>query len=448
MKKTGTQRSGKKNIIDLKLILRTLQYRNYRLFFIGQGLSLIGTWIQRIALSWLVYRMTGSAFFLGLVGFSSQLPSFLLSPFAGALADRLNKYRLIIITQAVAMLQAFILAWAVLTHSIAVWSIIVLSILLGFINAFDIPVRQSFVVELIGRREDLGNAIALNSAMFNVARLLGPGLAGIMINSVGEGVCFLINAISFIAVLISLFLMKIPYHKIKQKTGNILHEIKDGLRYAYHFEPIRYILIFLSIMSLVGMSYVVLMPVYVKELLHSGPEIFGILMSSSGIGALLGAIYLASRKSVLGLGKKITYSAAIMGGGLILLSQVHVLWVAMIMLFIIGLGMMVQMASSNTVLQTIVSDEKRGRVMSFYTMAFMGTAPFGSLMAGSLAGKLGAPSALILGGAACILSAIWFLKKLPVLRKKVRPIYVEKGILPQVASGIGTASNLTRPPEM
>ncbi len=435
------------NSTGFKVTFRTLRYRNYRLFFGGQFISLIGTWMQQIAMTWLVYRLTNSAFLLGIVGFASQMPSFLLSPFAGVLADRLNRHRVVIATQVLAMVQALILAILTLTSTISIWHIIVLSTFLGLVNAFDIPARQSFLLDMIENKEDLGNAIALNSSMFNGARLIGPSIAGLVIAAIGEGPCFLLNALSFIAVIAALLAMRLPAQKKKPQHRGMLHGFKEGFNYAFGFMPIKYILILLALVSMMGMPYSVLMPIVAKDILHGGPHTLGFLMGATGIGALTGALYLASRKSVIGLARWIALSAAIFGIGLVGFSFSRSLWISMALLFVVGFGIMVQMAASNTILQTIADDDKRGRVMSFYTMAFMGIAPFGSLMAGSLAGEIGAPLTLFISGIACMIGAIAFAGKLPLLRKEIRPVYVKIGIIPEVSSGIQSAAELTIPPE-
>ncbi len=431
----------------LKIIFRSLQYRNYRLFFGGQSISLIGTWVQRIAMPWLVYSLTGSVFLLGVVGFAGQIPTFLLAPFAGVLTDRWNRYHILIITQILAMIQALILAFLFFIGTIEVWHIISLSVLLGCINAFDIPARQAFVVEIVEKKEDLGNAIALNSSMVNGARLLGPSIAGVLIASTGEGICFLLNGLSYLFVIVSLILMKVKSQKREIQNPNLIKELKEGFCYTFGFAPLKFIILLLGLISLVGMPYAVLMPVFAKEILHGGPHTFGFLMGASGAGALMGAIYLASRRSVLGLGKIIPLSAGIFGFGLVTFSLSRLFLLSLILMIITGLGMMLQMASSNTLLQTIVDDDKRGRVMSFYTMAFMGTAPFGSFLAGGLASFLGAPNTLIIGGIVCVLGALIFARKLAELRKMIHPIYVRLGIISEVAVGIQRATELTVPPE-
>jgi MFS family permease len=412
-----------------KTTFRSLQYRNYRLFFYGQSISLIGTWIQRIAVPWLVYSLTGSAFLLGLVGFAGQIPTFLLAPFAGVLVDRWNRYTLLIITQILAMIQALILAFLFFDKSLEVWHIILLSIFLGCINAFDMPVRQSFVIDMIEKKEDLGNAIALNSSMVNGARLIGPSIAGILISMTGEGICFLLNGVSYIFVIVFLLMMRISPKKVKPHKTHVLHELIEGFTYTFGFKPIRYIILLLGLVSLMGMPYTVLMPVFAKTILHGGSHTFGFLMGASGIGALTGAIYMASRKSVLGLVKIVPLFAAVFGFGLIVFSLSHFFLLSLLLMLVTGLGMLMQMTSSNTILQTIVDDDKRGRVMSFYIMAFMGTAPFGSLLAGVLANNIGAPNTLIIGGISCILGAIIFARKLPELKKMIRPIYIRLGII-------------------
>lgn len=405
--------------MDIKNIFRALRYKNYRLFFGGQSVSLIGTWMQKIAMSWLVYRLTGSVFLLGIVGFTGQIPTFLFAPIAGVLADRWNKRRIFIITQIFAMAQALCLALLVMTNTVQVWQIISLSIVLGIINAFDIPARQSFLVEMIECREDLGNAIALNSSMVNGARLLGPSIAGVLIAAVGEGLCFLINGLSYIGVIWALMAMEICPAKKPAVRKNILHDLKEGVVYAFGFAPIRFVILLLGLVSLMGMPYHVLMPVFAKEVFHGGPHTLGFLMGATGGGALAGAVYLASRKAVLGLGRKIPFAAGLFGFGLIAFSHCTIYPLALALMFITGFGMMVEMAGSNTALQTMVDDDKRGRVMAFYTMAFMGMAPFGSLIAGALAGTIGAPNTLMFGGAFCVIGALLFLRKLPELKECV-----------------------------
>ena len=429
-------------LTGLKSIFRSLQYKNYRLFFYGQSISLIGTWVQRIAVPWLVYDLTGSVFLLGIVGFAGQIPTFILAPFAGVTVDRMSRYKILIITQVLAMVQAFILTFLVYTKTIQVWEIIALSVFLACINAFDMPARQSLVIDMIEKKEDLGNAIALNSSMVNGARLLGPSIAGILISLTGEGMCFLINGLSYIIVIYFLFQMKINPRKVLTKTKQGMKGFKEGLNYTFGFAPIRSIILLLALVSLMGMSYTVLMPVFAKTILHGGSHTFGFLMGATGMGALSGAFYMASRKSVLGLEKMIPIFSAIFGMGLILVSFSNSFWISMPLMVIVGLGMLMQMTASNTILQTVVDDDKRGRVMSFYMMAFMGTAPFGSLLAGYLASRIGVPNTMIIGGVSCILGAIVYTKELPKLVRKIRPIYIKLGIISEVTSGIQTATEL------
>ena len=444
-----TKKSFKNSLVDLfglSNIVRSLRYRNYRLFFYGQSISLIGTWIQRITVPWLVYRLTGSVFLLGLVGFAGQIPTFLVSSFAGVLIDRWNRHKILVITQILALIQALVLALLFYEKSISVWHIAILSVFLGIINAFDMPARQSFVVDMIEKKEDLGNAIALNSSMVNSARLIGPSIAGILISLTGEGMCFMINAISYIFVIAFLLMMKITPRKIEAQDTNAFQKFKEGFTYTFGSLPIRYIILLLALVSLMGMPYTVLMPVFAKTILNGGSHTFGFLMGATGVGALMGAVYMASRRSAAGLEKFIPWFAGIFGLGLILFSLSTNFILSMFLLLITGFGMLMQMTSSNTILQTIVDDDKRGRVMSFYTMAFMGTAPFGSLLAGALASKVGAPNTLFIGGVACILGAILFMRKLPEIKRTIRPIYIGLGILPEIATGIEVATELTSPP--
>jgi MFS family permease len=386
--------------------------------------------------------MTGSTLLLGVVCFAGQIPTFLLSPVAGVLTDRWSRYRVLLFTQIVSLVQAAVLAGLCLTGVIQIWHIVVLSIILGCINAFDVPSRHSFVIDMVEKKEDLGNAIALNSLMFNGARLIGPSVAGIMLATTSEGICFLLNAISYIFVIISLLMMRLHLKVTQRKDERILNELGEGLRYAFGFAPIKHLLILLSISSLMGMSYTVLMPVFAKEILHGGSNTYGFLMGAAGLGALMGALFLASRESVLKLGRVVPASAILFGVGLIILSFSRIFPLSLVLMIFIGLGMMMQTAASNTIIQTITEDDKRGRVMSFYTMAVMGTAPFGSLMAGGLAKVIGTPWTIFIGGIACIIGALFFLKKLPELRTIVRPIYVKLGIIPEVAEGIQSASDI------
>jgi MFS family permease len=431
----------------VRFVLRALRHRNYRLFFGGQSVSLIGTWLTRVATSWLVYRLTDSAVMLGIVGFAGQIPAFLLAPVAGVLVDRWDRRRLLVVTQTLSMLQSFALAVLALSDSIAMWQIIVLSLFQGVINAFDMPGRQAFVVEMVEDREDLGNAIALNSSMFNGARLVGPSIAGVLIASVGEGMCFLLDGISYLAVIASLLAMRIKRREIGAERSSVLRGLVDGFRFTFGFAPIRNILLLVALTGLMGMAYIVLMPIFARDILHGGAHTFGFLMTSIGTGALSGALYLASRRSVLGLGRIIPLMTATCGVGLILVSWSRVLWVSLPLLSVVGFAIMVQTAASNTILQTIVDDDKRGRVMSFYATAFLGMMPFGSLLAGEMASRLGSPDTIMIDGIAMLLGAGLFARRLGQIREMIRPIYVKRGIIPEVALGIQTASQLTGQPK-
>ncbi|MDA8169923.1 MAG: MFS transporter [Nitrospiraceae bacterium] len=414
----------------MKNILRALRHRNYRLFFAGQGVSLVGTWMQRVAVSWLVYRLSHSVMLLGIVGFAGQLPTFLLAPLAGAIADRSNRYRFIIVLQALEMVQAFVLAFLVLTGAIQVWHIIALSIFLGVVSSFEIPMRQSFIIDMLEDRGDLGNAIALNSSLVNGARLLGPTVAGVLIAAAGEGMCFLVNGISYMAVLAALLAMRIKKKERKGKAPkNVLQSVREGFSYAFGFPPIKAVLLLLAVVNLVGMPFRMLLPVFAARILHGGANTLGFLTGATGAGALAGAVYLASRKSVIGLGRIIVVSSCIFGASLMLFALSENVWVSLGLMAMTGFGMMVQMAASNTVLQTIVEDDKRGRIMSFFTMSFMGMAPFGSLLAGSVANRIGAPDTVLIGGLCSIAAALLFAGRLPLIREQVRPLYESKGII-------------------
>lgn len=428
---------------SLKFALRALTHRNYMLFFAGQTTSLVGTWMTRLAQSWLVYRLTGSAFLLGLVGFSGQIPTFLLGPFAGVWVDRLDRHRVLVVTQALSMVQSFALAALTLTHRITVPQIVWLSVFQGLINAFDMPARQAFVIEMVESREDLPSAIALNSSMVNASRLIGPSIAGAVIAAVGEGWCFFIDGVSYIAVIASLLAMHLVRRQIAARAsykGHGWEEFVEGWHYVTRSVAIRSLLLLLALISLVGMPYTVLMPIFAGDVLHGGAHTLGFLMGASGVGALVSAGMLAARKSVLGLGRIVAMTAAIFGAALIGFSASRMLWLSLLMMVATGFGMMQTMAAINTVLQTIVDEDKRGRVMSFYSMSFVGMAPFGSLIAGGVASHVGAPWTLAVGGAMCVVGALWFTRELPAIREKVRPIYRRLGILPEVAEAMQVAA--------
>ncbi len=410
---------------------RALRHRNYRLFFFGQGTSLIGTWLTRVATSWLVYRLTGSAFLLGLVGFAGQLPTFLLAPIGGVLVDRVSRHRALVITQALAMVQSALLAFFALTH-ITVWHVLALAAFQGLINAFDTPARQAFVVEMVDAREDLANAIALNSSMVNAARLIGPSVAGVLIAAVGEGWCFAVDAVSYLAVLASLLMMRIKPLARPPRQTHVWAELREGLRYVGGFGPIRAVLLLLAVVSFTGIPYTVLMPIFASRVLHGGADLLGVLMAASGLGAVVGALWLAARQSVLGLGNTISVAGALFGAGLVAFALSRWTWLSVALLLVVGAGMMVQMAASNTLLQTLVDEDKRGRVMSFYTMAFFGMMPFGSLAAGWLGARIGAQWTVVAGGVATVVAVLWFVRKLPGLRREAQPIYERLGILPEL----------------
>jgi MFS family permease len=412
-----------------RLLLRALRSRNYRLFVTGQGISLIGTWMQQVAMSWLVYRLTGSAMLLGIVGFTSQIPSFLLAPVAGVLADRWEKRRLLFATQTLALTQAALLAAIVLTGMVQIWHIVLLSLFLGMVNAFDIPVRQSFVVQMVDSREDLSNAIALNSSMVHGARLIGPAIAGLLVASVGEGVCFAINSASYLAVIAALAAMQVAPRLSRFESHNVLHELQEGVRYAFGFKPIRSILLLLALISLMGMPFSVLIPVFAREILHGNSDTYGFLIAASGSGAFAGAFYLASRRSVIGLDMVIVRAAIFFGTGIAVFALSNRFVLSMASLVVAGFGAMTLVASCNTIIQTIVDEDKRGRVMSFFTMAFIGMTPFGSLIAGALAGSIGAKQTVLIGGMSCLAGGVFFFRQVPQLREKIRPIYIDRGII-------------------
>jgi MFS family permease len=428
---------GVRNRSSLEHSFRALRHRNFRLFVTGQFISLIGTWMQTVALGWLIYRLTHSPFLLGLAGFLSQIPSLFFSPLAGVLADRWNRHRMVIGTQCLFMLQALVLAALVLSGRATIFEILALNLFLGFVSAADVPARQSFVIEMVQDRDDLPNAIALNSSVFNVARLVGPSIAGVLIGLVSEGVVFLLNGLSYVAVLAALIAIRVPRRERHATSApNVWAHLAEGVRYVAHFAPIRAVLLLLGLVGLVGTPYGVLMPMFAADVLHGGSHTLGFLVASIGLGALTGALFLARRRSVRGLGNVIVWAVVAFALGLMALALVRREWIACVLLAITGFGMMVHMASSNTIVQTLVDHDKRGRVMSLYTVAFMGTMPVGSLLAGALAARIGAPRTVAIGGAICLVAAALFARALPGLRAQVRPIYARLGILPEIASGL------------
>ena len=412
----------------LPVVLRALKHRNFQLFFSGQLISLVGTWMQTVAQSWLVYRITGSSLLLGAVGFASQFPVFLLAPLGGIVADRNSKHRIIIATQTASMLLAFVLAALTLSGRIQVWHVIVLASLLGTVNAFDIPARQAFLVEMVGK-EDLLNAIGLNSSMFNAARVVGPAVAGILVSTIGEGWCFFANAFSYLAVIAGLLLMKLEKRQAPQRAASALEDIFEGFRYARSTMPILALLLMLGLVSLVGVPYAVLMPIFADKILHGGARGLGILMSAAGLGALMGALTLAMRKGVKGLGRLVAAAASGFGVSLILFSFSRSFWLSVLLLVPAGYSVMLQTACSNTLIQTLVPDNLRGRMMGLYSMMFMGMAPLGALGAGVAADVLGAPKTVAFGGVVCLLGAAVFARFLPQFRTEARQIIVAQGMV-------------------
>jgi MFS family permease len=407
----------------LSRTLRAFKHRNYQLFFGGQLISLSGSWMQSLAQAWLVYRLTGSAVLLGFVAFAGQFPVFLFATVGGVFADRHRRRRILVATQTASMLLAFVLAALTLTQWVQVWHVFVLAALLGLVNAFDIPTRQAFVVEMVGR-EDLVNAIALNSSMFNGARIIGPAVAGVLVATVGEGWCFFANGISYLAVIVGLLLMKIKALERIHLPGSTLASIIEGFRYVGRTGPVRSLLFLLGLISLLGLPYMVLMPIFADQILHGGARGLGLLMGASGIGALIGALSLAARSGARGLGRVVAFSAAGFGISLILFSFSRSFWLSAALLLPVGFTMIVEMAASNTLIQTLVPDNLRGRVMAVYSMMLMGMAPFGALLAGALAHHLSAPITVALGGAVCIVAAAVFGLRLPVFRREARQMIV------------------------
>ncbi|BAZ28241.1 major facilitator transporter [Cylindrospermum sp. NIES-4074] len=410
-------------------ILPAFRSRNYQLFFAGQGISLIGTWMTQLATVWLVYHLTNSPLMLGIVGFTSQIPSFFLAPFGGVFVDRFSTYRTLIGTQILAMIQSLVLAVLALTGVIEIWHIIALSLFQGFINAVDMPARQALVPELVEHRDDLANAIAINSTMVNGARLIGPAIGGLLIAGIGVAYCFLLDGLSYIAVIAALLAMKVQQKQIPVSNGNLWQKVKEGLVYSFSSPPIRAILLLSALVSFMGMQYMIFIPIFTVKILNGGPEAQGYLMAASGVGALSGGIYLTTRRTVVGLGKLLAFAPATLGIGLIGFSLSRSLPLSLFTMLFVGLGTILQIASANTILQTIVEDDKRGRVMSLYGMSFLGMIPLGNLWGGVLANYIGTPNTLIIAGIACILGSIIFYRQLPTLRHIIRPIYEQKGIL-------------------
>jgi MFS family permease len=432
---------------------RALRHRNFQLFFGGQLISLIGTWMQTVAQSWLVYKLTGSGLLLGAVGFASQIPVFLIAPIGGITADRVNRQRIVIATQTFSMLLAFVLAALTLTGKIQVWHVFVLAALLGVVNAFDIPGRQSFLVDMVGK-EDLMNAIALNSSMFNGARVIGPAVAGVLVARLGEGWCFFANGVSYIAVIVGLLLMKVRAAARVPTKASPYEHIVEGFRFVEHTAPIRTLLLLLGVVSVTGMPYVVLMPIFADRVLHGGGQEFasligahdlgavrlGILMGAAGVGALLGALTLAMRSGVKGLGRWVTVCCAGFGVSLMLFAASKLFWLSVALLMPVGYFIMLQMAASNTLIQAMVPDALRGRVMAVYSMMFMGMAPIGALLGGAISDRLGAPVTVAIGGLAAVAGAWWFGVQLPKIRVEARRL-----IVAQAMAGGEPAEEMTAP---
>jgi MFS family permease len=424
----GPARGAGGNGSRLPAVLRALRHRNFQLFFAGQLISLIGTWMQTVAQSWLVYRLTGSAVLLGTVGFASQIPVFLLAPVGGIVADRWRKHPIVVFTQTASMLLAFVLAWLTLSGRVQVWHIITLASLLGTVNAFDIPVRQSFLVEMVGK-EDLINAIGLNSSMFNGARVIGPAVAGILVATIGEGWCFLANAISYVAVIIGLLMMKLAPASPHAHGADGSPGIFEGFRYAWKTGPVLALLLLIGLVSVVGMPYSVLMPIFADKVLHGGARGLGLLMGAVGLGAIMGSLTLATRSGLSGLGRIVGVASAGFGVSLILFSFSRSFWLSMAVLVPVGYCLMLQMAASNTLLQTMAPDHMRGRVMGLYSMMFMGMVPIGALGAGFTAARLGAPLTVTICGVGCLLGSALFARRLPQIRAEAQDLILAQGML-------------------
>ncbi len=392
--------------------------------------------MTRLATSWLVYRLTGSALLLGVVGFSGQILTFVVAPFAGVWVERMDRRKLLVWTQVAAAAQSLALAGLTLAGVITVHEIIGLSVLQGVVNGFDMPGRQAFTAQMVADKADLGNAIALSSSIVNLARLVGPALAGFVIAWVGEGQCFLIDGLSYFAVIASLLMMRLPKSSMERATASMFEQMKEGWTFVRTFRPIRTILLLFALLSLLGAPYMVLMPVFAKTVLHGGANTLGWLTGASGLGALVSAITLTLRRSVRGLLRMIAVAGAMFGGGLIALGLSQALWLSLALMAVVGFGMIQAAAACNTLVQTLSPEDKRGRVMSYYTMAFMGSAPLGSLIDGALAHRFGAPHTVMLTGAACVVAAGWYATQLPAMRAVMRPIYQEMGILPNPAETV------------
>jgi MFS family permease len=402
---------------------RALRHRNFKLFFMGQSISVIGTWMTRMATSWLVFRLTDSALLLGAVSFASQIIPFVLQPVAGVWVERLDRRKLLVCTQVLAAVQSLVLAALTLAHVITLWEIFALSALQGLINAFDAPGRHAFLVQMVDDKNDLGNAIALNSSMVNGARLVGPALAGIVIGVVGEGWCFLIDGVSYLAVIVSLLLMRIQPLDLTRARRSMLEQMREGWDYVRSFRPIRTVLIVFSLATLMGYPYSVLLPLFAGNELHGGPHTLGWLTGASGAGALVSALSLAVRRSTQGLSRMVAIAAAVLGVALVLFGLSHTLWLSLVLMVFAGFGLMQCASASNTIIQSLVPEDKRARVISYWAMAFFGAAPFGSLLAGVLAHRIGAPNTVIVTGVFCVIGAAWFSFELPRIERETKPFY-------------------------
>jgi MFS family permease len=410
-------------------MFRALAHRNYRLYFYGQSISLIGTWMQTLAVSWLVYRVTSDPVWLGIAGFAAQIPSLVLSPLAGVFVDRFDRYRLLIMTQVFSMAQAAVLASVVLCGVQDVGVLVALSLVLGVINAVDLPVRHAFTIRMVDDKNDLPNAIALNSSMINGSKLIGPAVAGFLIAAFGEGVCIALNAASYVAVIAALFAMRLPTEKTRGGEVDVCGELFDGVRYAWGFFPVRVLLLMIAVVSFMLGALQTLLPVFVREVFAGGPRMLGLLSAASGFGALIAACYLAARKSVVGLGRRIIVAAAAVGAGMLVFATFPYVWVGFLAAIVMGAGMIVQIGGSNMVIQTVVDEDKRGRVMSLYGMAFIGVTPLGSLFGGWMARYMGAHVTVIAGGLCCLIAVAIFWRVLPRFRGELWPCYVRKGIV-------------------
>ena len=424
---------------------RALRHHNFKLFFFGQSISVIGTWMTRLATSWLVYRMTHSALLLGVVSFAGQIVAFALGPVAGVWVERLDRRKMLVWTQALAAVQSLALAALTLAHVINLWEIIALTVMQGLINAFDMPGRQSFLVQMVEDRNDLSNAIAINSSMANGARLIGPAIAGVLIAAVGEGWCFLIDGFSYFAVIASLLMMRIKPMDVRRSASSMFEQMREGWDYVWTFRPVRTILMLFALTSLMGYPYMVLLPVFAGQMLHGGAATLGWLTGASGIGAFASALSLAVRKSVVGLTRMLQVAAAVLGGALILFGLSHTLWLSLVLMVFAGFGLIQGASVSNTIIQSLVTEDKRARVMSYYTMAFFGASPFGSLLAGVLAHRIGAPFTVIITGAFCVAGSLWFTAEMPKIKAVMRPIYEEMGWVPAREPDIEMISDVEEP---